>query len=63
MDKIIIEGGHRLKGEVAISGAKNAAILALEILSLTDKRIEEALARYRKELIASVRKKDASLEP
>ena len=48
---------------VAISGAKNAAILALEILSLTDKRIEEALARYRKELIASVRKKDASLEP
>jgi len=47
---------------VAISGAKNAAILALEILSLTDKKIEEGLARYRKELIASVRKKNSSLE-
>jgi UDP-N-acetylglucosamine 1-carboxyvinyltransferase len=26
MDKIVIEGGHRLKGEVRISGAKNAAL-------------------------------------
>lgn len=26
MDKIIIEGGHRLQGEVSISGAKNAAL-------------------------------------
>lgn len=35
MDKIIIEGGARLKGEVRISGAKNAAlpILASTILS------------------------------
>lgn len=35
MDKIVIRGGHRLKGEVRISGAKNAAlpILASAILS------------------------------
>lgn len=35
MDKIIIEGGRRLKGEVRISGAKNAAlpILASTILA------------------------------
>ena len=29
MDKIVIEGGVPLEGEVAISGAKNAACLAL----------------------------------
>jgi UDP-N-acetylglucosamine 1-carboxyvinyltransferase len=35
MDKIIIEGGHRLEGEVTISGAKNAAlpILAATLLA------------------------------
>jgi UDP-N-acetylglucosamine 1-carboxyvinyltransferase len=35
VDKIVIRGGHRLKGEVRISGAKNAAlpILASAILS------------------------------
>ena len=26
MDKIIVEGGRRLKGQVRISGAKNAAL-------------------------------------
>ncbi|NTV11786.1 MAG: UDP-N-acetylglucosamine 1-carboxyvinyltransferase, partial [Zoogloea sp.] len=26
MDKLLIEGGHRLSGEIAISGAKNAAL-------------------------------------
>ncbi|HEY2749207.1 MAG TPA: UDP-N-acetylglucosamine 1-carboxyvinyltransferase [Polyangia bacterium] len=35
MDKIVIAGGHRLKGEVRVSGAKNAAlpILASSILA------------------------------
>ncbi|MDB4971431.1 MAG: murA, partial [Myxococcales bacterium] len=35
MDKIVIQGGRRLKGEVRVSGAKNAAlpILASAILS------------------------------
>ncbi|MEK7851654.1 MAG: UDP-N-acetylglucosamine 1-carboxyvinyltransferase, partial [Deltaproteobacteria bacterium] len=35
MDKIIIEGGERLVGEVTISGAKNAALplLAASILA------------------------------
>ena len=36
MDKIIIEGGHRLKGDVAISGAKNAALPILASSLLTD---------------------------
>ena len=36
MDTIIIDGGARLKGEVAISGAKNAALPLLAASLLTD---------------------------
>ena len=36
MDKIIVEGGHTLKGEVHISGAKNAALPILISSLLTD---------------------------
>jgi UDP-N-acetylglucosamine 1-carboxyvinyltransferase len=36
MDKIIVEGGHALKGEVRISGAKNAALPILVSSLLTD---------------------------
>ena len=40
------------------SGAKNAAILALEILSLGDKRLEKRLADFKKSLAETVRKKN-----
>ncbi|MDP2913419.1 MAG: 5-(carboxyamino)imidazole ribonucleotide mutase [Candidatus Omnitrophota bacterium] len=40
------------------SGAKNAAILALQILSLQDKRIEKALEGFKKGLAESVRRKN-----
>jgi UDP-N-acetylglucosamine 1-carboxyvinyltransferase len=36
MDKIVIEGGARLKGEVRVSGAKNAALPILASSILTD---------------------------
>jgi UDP-N-acetylglucosamine 1-carboxyvinyltransferase len=36
MDKILVEGGHNLKGDVAISGAKNAALPILVSALLTD---------------------------
>src|SRR3972149_1602397 len=36
MDKIIIQGGNRLIGEVEISGAKNAALAILSAAILTD---------------------------
>ncbi|MFA5063388.1 MAG: UDP-N-acetylglucosamine 1-carboxyvinyltransferase [Candidatus Omnitrophota bacterium] len=36
MDKLIIEGGVKLKGEVTISGAKNAALPILAATLLTD---------------------------
>jgi len=38
MDKIVIEGGHRLRGEVRISGAKNAALPILCSAILTEGR-------------------------
>lgn len=40
------------------TGAKNAAILACEILSLEDKTIERKLAAFKRELAEAVRKKN-----
>jgi UDP-N-acetylglucosamine 1-carboxyvinyltransferase len=39
MDKFLIEGGHPLEGQVAISGAKNAALPAMTAALLTDQRV------------------------
>ncbi|HVP84123.1 MAG TPA: UDP-N-acetylglucosamine 1-carboxyvinyltransferase [Rhizomicrobium sp.] len=39
MDRIRIEGGARLKGEIAISGAKNAALPLMACCLLTDQRL------------------------
>lgn len=39
MDSIVIEGGHRLNGEIAISGAKNSAIKLQAVCLLTDKKV------------------------
>jgi UDP-N-acetylglucosamine 1-carboxyvinyltransferase len=36
MDRIIIEGGHSLKGRIPISGAKNAALTLMPCALLTD---------------------------
>ena len=36
MDKFVITGGHRLTGEVAISGAKNAAVAIIPAVALSD---------------------------
>jgi phosphoribosylaminoimidazole carboxylase PurE protein len=44
------------------TGAKNAAILALEILSLSDKRIEKNLDALKRSLVDGVRKKNSSLK-
>jgi len=40
MDKLIIEGGRRLAGEVVVSGAKNAALPVLCAALLTDQPLE-----------------------
>jgi len=38
MDKIVIEGGKKLKGTVRISGAKNACLPILAATLLTDEK-------------------------
>ena len=40
MDKIVIEGGHPLNGEIAISGAKNSAIKLMAVCLLTDQPVK-----------------------
>ncbi len=39
MDKIVIEGGFPLNGEIAVSGAKNSAIKLMAVCLLTDEPI------------------------
>lgn len=43
------------------AGSKNAAILALEILSLNDKRLEMRLVSFKKSLAEGVRKKNINI--
>lgn len=44
------------------TGARNAAILATQILSLGDRRLEKGLGSFKKTLAAGVRKKNAGLK-
>ena len=47
---------------VALGGAKNAGILAVEILSVADPELGRAVAEYKKKLSSEVKKKAARLE-
>ena len=47
---------------VAVDGAKNAAILAVQMLSLSDESLREQLKARKAEMIAGVQKKDAALQ-
>ena len=46
---------------VAIDGAKNAALLAIQILATSDKILSGKLIKYKKEMEKAVLKKDADL--
>lgn len=46
---------------IGTAGAKNAAILALEILGITDKAIESKLESFKKTMVANIRKKNLKL--
>ena len=48
MEKFVINGGTPLHGEVEISGAKNAALIAASIFALTDPELEARLVAFRK---------------
>lgn len=39
MEKFVVNGGKKLKGEVSVSGAKNAALKALVAACLTDEKV------------------------
>ena len=47
---------------VAVDGAKNAAILAVQMLALSDEGLAEQLKARKAEMIAGVLKKDAALQ-
>lgn len=47
---------------VAVDGAKNAAILAIQILALSDEKLAEKLSAARAEMTAQVNEKDAKLQ-
>ncbi|ONI38496.1 5-(carboxyamino)imidazole ribonucleotide mutase [Candidatus Epulonipiscium fishelsonii] len=47
---------------VAIDGADNAAILATQILAISDKSLAEKLEQFKKDMVAGVIKKDAALQ-
>jgi len=46
---------------VAIDGARNAAILAAQIIGATDKEMRERIAEFKQKLAKSVMAKDAIL--
>jgi phosphoribosylaminoimidazole carboxylase PurE protein len=45
------------------AGAKNAALLAVSILSLKDEKIRERLRKYREDMAAQIEKQDRELNP
>ena len=47
---------------VAVDGAKNAAILAVQMLALSDEGLSAKLKERKSEMIVGVRKKDAALQ-
>jgi len=47
---------------VGINGARNAALLAVEMLSLSDDALREALKDFRQEMARQVEEKDKNLE-
>ena len=47
---------------VAIYGAKNAAILALQILAVSDSELAERLSRTKEEMAREVAEKDKQLQ-
>ena len=47
---------------IGSAGAKNAGILAAQILSVADKKLEDKLDSHKESLVSSVRKKNSNLK-
>ena len=62
MTKYVISGGKPLHGEVEISGAKNAAVLAAQILAVSDDALAAKLDAQRSEMAEQIAAKEAKLQ-
>ena len=62
MEKFVITGGKPLHGEVTISGAKNAAVLAVQMLALSDEELSAKLEKSKKDMIDGVIAKNEKLQ-
>lgn len=47
---------------VGINGARNAALLAVEMLAISDTRLKDELIKFRQKMAADVEAKDAALQ-
>ena len=62
LEKFVVNGGKPLFGEVNISGAKNAAVLAAQILAVSDEALAEKLDAQRVEMAQQIAAKEARLQ-
>ena len=62
MDRLEIDGPCRLQGEVRASGAKNAAYLAAQMLSLGEPALAGRLEAEREENRQNIRAQNAALQ-
>ena len=62
LERYRIRGGNRLHGEVEISGAKNAAVLAAQILAVSDDALAAKLDAQRSEMAEQIAAKEAKLQ-
>ena len=57
MDRLLIRGGRQLSGDVKVSGAKNAALFAISILSDQDPKLKKRYSYWRSKQTKTVKKK------
>ena len=57
--KYVINGGKPLEGAVTINGAKNAALLAIQMLSLSNNDLAAKLAEAKEKLREETEEKDS----
>ena len=57
-----VDGLDALLATVALNGAKNAAVLAAQILAVTDERLAALLAADREAMAAQIAKKEEALQ-
>ena len=62
MDRIRIVGGNELHGTIPISGAKNAALIAVKILATSNDALMNRLEAYAHGLAVQVEEKNARLK-